>query len=239
MKVTPAHDASDYDCGKRHQLPLHVCMFNDDGTANRVAGVYVGTDRFTLRRIVLDLMRASGALKDVRPHPMRLAVCSRSGDVIEPMLKPQWYVCAHKLAMRAYEAAKNKEIVFSPSSFEDVWYQWMENCHDWCISRQLFWGHRVPAYFVWKTKEFNNRFRNDLKERWYAGTSHQHIVEQLATQFRIEQDEVARYFNIRQDEDVLDTWFSSALLPLSALGWPKIPVEELKGYPLSLMETGV
>ncbi|CAM9993559.1 unnamed protein product, partial [Ectocarpus sp. 13 AM-2016] len=147
VKITPAHDPNDYLCGKRHNLPF-ITVLGLDGAMNAQAGEFEGMMRYDARVEVEKALESKGLLRGKDPHKMRLGVCSRSGDIIEPMITPQWYVKCDRMAKRAVDAVKNKELRIEPPMHEKTWYQWLDNSRDWCISRQLWWGHRIPAYFA-------------------------------------------------------------------------------------------
>jgi valyl-tRNA synthetase len=239
VKVTPAHDANDFACGLRHGLPLHGNVLRDDGALNaRVPSRFAGVDRFDARRAIVDELRERGALRDVRDHSMRLARCSRSGDIVEPRLKRQWYVKTAPLAARAADFVRSGRIKIAPSHYESEWFRWLDNCQDWCVSRQLYWGHRVPAYRVQfddsdddAAKQSSNGDGDD--DEWIVAESEEEARAIAAQRYGYD-----RALTLRQDDDVLDTWFSSALLPLSQFGWPAANDELGSHYPLSLMETG-
>ncbi|CBN75348.1 Valine--tRNA ligase [Ectocarpus siliculosus] len=204
VKITPAHDPNDYLCGKRHNLPF-ITVLGLDGAMNAQAGEFEGMMRYDARVEVEKALESKGLLRGKDPHKMRLGVCSRSGDIIEPMITPQWYVKCDRMAKRAVDAVKNKELRIEPPMHEKTWYQWLDNSRDWCISRQLWWGHRIPAYF--------------------ASVEGEKAVDQVC---------------LSQDEDVLDTWFSSGLFPFSVFGWPDVDSEDLKAFfPTTLLETGM
>ncbi|MFO1351504.1 MAG: valine--tRNA ligase, partial [Gammaproteobacteria bacterium] len=216
LKITPAHDFNDYAVGQRHQLPL-VNIFTPDAKINTEAPLrYQGLDRFEARkRIVADLEEA-GLLDSVKPHKLTVPRGDRSNAVIEPYLTDQWYVKAKILAGPAIAAVKTGKIQFVPANWDKTYYEWMHNIQDWCISRQLWWGHRIPA--------------------WYDETGQIYVARSEAEARR--RHGLGPEVTLSQDEDVLDTWFSSALWPFSTLGWPK-PNERLRTfYPGSVLVTG-
>lgn len=147
VKITPAHDPNDYDVGKRHNLPF-INILNDDGTLNANAGEFQGMKRFSARRAVVEALKAKGLYVETKDNPMVVPVCERSGDVIEPVMKPQWWVNCQPLAKAAVEKVQSDNMVIEPPQSKREFFRWMENIQDWCVSRQLWWGHRVPAYFV-------------------------------------------------------------------------------------------
>ncbi|CAM9440853.1 unnamed protein product, partial [Laminaria digitata] len=147
VKITPAHDPNDFECGRRNGLAF-VTVVGLDGAMNAQAGEFEGMMRYDARVAVEKSLDEKGLLRGKEPHKMRLGLCSRSGDIIEPMITPQWYVKCDGMAKRAVDAVKNKELRIEPPMHEKTWYQWLDNSRDWCISRQLWWGHRIPAYFA-------------------------------------------------------------------------------------------
>ncbi|RKP07413.1 tRNA synthetases class I-domain-containing protein [Thamnocephalis sphaerospora] len=234
VKVTPAHDANDYACARRHGLPV-ISMINMDGTVSAACGVpeLVGKDRYDARPVVVEMLKQRDAYRGAdTKHAMRIARCSRSGDVIEPMIQPQWYLKCAEMAERVLADLEcGNQYAIIPASYEAEWRRWLDGIHDWCVSRQLWWGHRIPAYRVMLSGE------SPSEERWVVARNteeaHGEAKRMLAEQGR----DLSTTYQLSQDEDVLDTWFSSGLLPLSALGWTgKNPVPTR--YPLNLMETG-
>ncbi|KDN44896.1 putative VAS1-valyl-tRNA synthetase [Tilletiaria anomala UBC 951] len=240
VKITPAHDPNDYEVGKRHNLEF-INILNDDGTLNENAGPFKGIKRLSARRAVIEALKERGDYVETKDNPMTVPICSRSGDVIEPVMKPQWWVNSGKLAQEALAAIKEQGIKIEPVQSEREFYHWMENIQDWCISRQLWWGHRVPAYFV-------NVF--DRPAAGAAGTEESDPREDLSNWVIARTEEEAHEqakkvangaaYRLEQDEDVLDTWFSSGLWPFSILNWPNPPDAEdfNRFYPNSLLETG-
>lgn len=223
VKVTPAHDPNDYECGLRHNLPM-ITVIDDEGRMNANAGEFFGMLRYEARLAVEKALESLGLLRGKESNPMRLATCSRSGDVIEPLLKPQWWVDCKKMADEAISVVKNGEITILPEFHKETWYRWLKNIRDWCISRQLWWGHRIPA---WRYTDQQTGMEN-----W--------VVARNATEARAQVPSDAAS-TLEQDEDVLDTWFSSGLFPFSVFGWPDTSPsnEEFRAfYPTTLMETG-
>ena len=213
VKITPAHDPNDYQVGKRHNLP-EIVMLNEDGTISEGYGKYSGMDRYEARKAIVEDLEKHGYLVNIKKHVHNVGTHDRCGTTVEPMLSKQWYVKMEELAKPAIEAVKNKNTKFIPERFEKIYFNWMENIQDWCISRQLWWGHRIP---VWYCKECGDIIVSieDPTKCPKCGSN-----------------------NLKQDEDVLDTWFSSALWPFSTLGWPD-ETEDLKYfYPTSTLVTG-
>ncbi len=213
LKITPAHDFNDYQVGQRHKL-VPLSIFTLDGKINDAApGEYQGMDRFDARKKMLADLEAQGLLVETKPHKLMAPRGDRTNAVIEPMLTDQWYVAMEGLAKRGLEVVASGEVKFTPNNWNHVYNQWLENIQDWCISRQLWWGHRIPA---WYDEDGNITVAHDLEEA----------------------QKLSGKENLRQDEDVLDTWFSSALWPFSTLGWPD-DTPELKTFmPTSVLMTG-
>ena len=218
VKITPAHDFNDFEVGKRNDLEM-INILNADGTLNdEVPAAYQGMDRFAARKQVVADLDAAGLLEKIDDHQHTVPHGDRSGTVIEPWLTDQWYANAQKLAEPAIAAVEDGRTKFVPENFADNYFHWMRNIQPWCISRQLWWGHQIPA--------------------WY-GPDGQVFVAESAEQAQAEAD--AHYGNataLAQDEDVLDTWFSSALWPFSTLGWPEKTPELAKYYPGNVLVTG-
>lgn len=213
VKITPAHDFNDYQMGKRHHLvPLNI--FTLDGKINDLAPIdYQGMDRFEARKKILADLEMQGLLVETKPHKLMAPRGDRTNTIIEPMLTDQWYVAMEGLAQQGLKAVANGEVKFTPNNWHHVYNQWLNNIQDWCISRQLWWGHRIPA---WYDEDGNVTVAHNLEE-----------AQQLTGKK-----------NLRQDEDVLDTWFSSALWPFSTLGWPDETPEVKKFLPTSVLITG-
>ncbi|ORY90506.1 valyl-tRNA synthetase [Syncephalastrum racemosum] len=229
VKMTPAHDFNDYEVGKRHNLEF-INILNDDGTMNDAAGPYKGMKRFHVRKQIVKDLEAKGLFVGVRDNPMTVPVCSKSGDVIEPLMKPQWWMNCKQMAADATQAVKDGKLNIAPKVSEGDWFRWLDNIQDWCISRQLWWGHRIPAYYVRLEGETTADYSDDSK--WVSGQDEALAREEAEKKFP------GQKFALEQDPDVLDTWFSSGLWPFSILGWPD-QTEDLKNfYPTSLLETG-
>ncbi len=228
VKITPAHDPNDYEVGKRHSLEF-INILNDDGTLNENCGKFQGMKRLSARRAVIDALKEVGDYVETKDNPMTVPICSRSGDVIEPVMKPQWWVDMSVLSKEALDAIEQQGLKIEPPQSHREFYGWMNNSQDWCVSRQLWWGHRVPAYFV--NIEGKEQDRDDLSY-WVVARSPETAQE------RAEKVANGAKFTLEQDEDVLDTWFSSGLWPFSILGWPEQSADLDRFYPNSLLETG-
>ncbi|KAF8645352.1 hypothetical protein AX16_007855 [Volvariella volvacea WC 439] len=229
VKITPAHDPNDYEVGVRHQLPF-INILKDDGTFINVGGgKFEGMKRFHARVAVVEALKEKGLYIETKDNPMQIPICSKSGDIIEPMLKPQWWVRCKPLAEEALKRTRAGELLITPKQSENEWYRWLEGIQDWCISRQLWWGHRCPAYFV--DIEGQDQDVND-GINWVVGRTVEEATE------RAKALAGGRSFTLKQDDDVLDTWFSSGLWPFSILGWPKQTLDLEHFYPNSLLETG-
>lgn len=209
MKCTPAHDPNDFQLGERHHLEMPICM-NPDATMNELAGIYEGMDRFACRTALVEALEAKGAVVSIEQHMHSVGHSERTDAIVEPYLSKQWFVKMKPLAQAVLDKqAKDDPIHFYPQRFEDVFTRWLDTIEDWCISRQLWWGHRIPAWFHKETHEI------------YVGMAAPEDIE-----------------NYDQDEDVLDTWFSSALWPFSTLGWPEKTADFERYYPTSFLSTG-
>ncbi|MDE0929345.1 MAG: valine--tRNA ligase, partial [Halioglobus sp.] len=216
VKITPAHDFNDYEMGRRHGLPV-INILNDDAAINDTAPKpYRGLDRLEARQRVVADMDALGLLDKVADHTLSVPRGDRSGVVIEPYLTDQWYVDAKKMATPAIAAVENGDIQFVPKQWENTYFAWMRDIQDWCISRQLWWGHRIPAWY-------------DADGNFYVGENEEAVRKENTLG-----DEIV----LRQDEDVLDTWFSSALWTFSTLGWPDETEELATFHPSSVLVTG-
>ena len=228
MKVTPAHDQADYDIGKRHNLDF-INIFTDDGFINHNAGDFEGLKRYDARYKVVEALKEKGLYVKAENNPMVIPLCQKSGDIIEYLLKPQWWMNMRNMADAAIQAVQNGEIKIRPESAEREYFRWLKDIQSWCISRQLWWGHQVPAYFVvieGQPKDQSNG------ERWVAGRSRVEAEQKARAKFP------GKTLELEQDEDVLDTWFTSGMWPFSIMGWPKKTPDMELFYPTSLLETG-
>ena len=212
VKITPAHDPNDFLVGQRHDLE-QIKVMNDDATMNANAGKYEGMDRYACRKALVADLEAEGYLVKVVPHDHNVGVCYRCGTTVEPMTSDQWFVKMKPLAEPAIKAVESGEIRFVPERFSKNYFNWMNNILDWCISRQLWWGHRIPAFYCDDCGEMTVA-REDIETCPKCGGK------------------------VHQDNDVLDTWFSSALWPFSTLGWPENTEDLKKYYPTSVLVTG-
>ncbi len=214
VKITPAHDPNDFEVGKRHNLE-EINILNDDATMNELCGKYTGMDRYEARKAMVKDLEDLGLLVKVVPHTHAVGTHDRCHTTVEPMIKPQWFVRMDEMAKAALEVVKTDELNFVPERFEKTYCHWLENIRDWCISRQLWWGHRIPAYYCEDCGEMVVT-KDGMPEKCpKCGGSHFH-----------------------QDEDSLDTWFSSALWPFSTLGWPKQTPEMDYFFPTDVLVTG-
>ncbi|XP_031849268.2 valyl-tRNA synthetase [Nomia melanderi] len=231
VKITPAHDLNDYELGKRHNLPF-ITIFDDNGNIIGDYGQFTGMKRFHARAAIIKELTARNLFVEIKDNPMVVPICSRSKDVVEPLMKPQWYVRCNEMAAKAMEAVQTGELKIIPDQYKKIWYHWMENIRDWCISRQLWWGHRIPAYLVKVLDgETGVQSNNDF---WVSARSESEAKEKAAERLNATVDNIT----VEQDPDVLDTWFSSGLFPFSIFGWPD-QTEELEAfYPGTLLETG-
>ena len=213
VKITPAHDPNDFEVGLRHNLE-QIKVLNDDATMNRYAGKYEGMDRYECRKALVKELEETGALVKTEAHSHNVGQCYRCGTTVEPITSNQWFVKMEPLAKEAIRVVKDGTIKFVPERFDKTYLNWMENVHDWCISRQLWWGHRIPAYYC------------------------QDCGEVMVSKEDVHTCQKCGSTNIKQEEDVLDTWFSSALWPFSTLGWPEKTPELEYFYPTSVLVTG-
>lgn len=212
VKITPAHDPNDFEVGKRHDLE-QINIFNDDATVNENGGKYNGMDRYEARKLMVKELEEQGLLEKIEDHSHNVGTHDRCKTTVEPLIKQQWFVKMEELAKPAIEALKNGELKFVPERFDKTYLHWLENIRDWCISRQLWWGHRIPAYYCDECKEVY--VSREMPSKCKCGCE-----------------------SFKQDEDTLDTWFSSALWPFSTLGWPDNTEDLNYFYPTDVLVTG-
>ena len=214
VKITPAHDFNDYEIGQRHKLEI-INVLTDNAAINLNAPTkYQGLDRFEARKAIVNDLEKQNLIEKIDPHTLMVPRGDRTNSIIEPYMTDQWFVKVKPLAEPAIDAVKNGSIRFVPENWEKTYFNWMENIEDWCISRQIWWGHRIPA---WYDKEGNYYVADSIEEA---------------------QEQAGKNVELTQDEDVLDTWFSSALWPFSTLGWPEATPEMSRFYPTSVLVTG-
>ncbi len=213
VKITPCHDPNDFEVGKRHNLE-EILVIDEHGCINENGGKYVGLDRYEARKQLVADLEKEGYLLEIRDHKHNVGQCYRCNTVVEPLTSKQWFVKMGPLAEEALRVVNDGTVKFVPDRFSKIYTNWMENVHDWCISRQLWWGHRIPAFYCEECGHVNVS-RKDPTKCEKCGSTH-----------------------LRQEEDVLDTWFSSALWPFSTLGWPEKTPELDYFYPTSVMVTG-
>ena len=213
VKITPAHDPNDFEVGKRHNLP-EINILNDDATIVEGYGRYSGMDRYEARKAIVEDLEKEGYLVSIEEHVHNVGTHDRCKTTVEPMIKPQWFVKMDELAKPAINAIKTGELKFVPERFGKIYLNWLENIRDWCISRQIWWGHRIPAYYCDECGEVV--VAREMPEKCpHCGCTH-----------------------LTQDEDTLDTWFSSALWPFSTLGWPEETEDFKYFYPTDVLVTG-
>ena len=213
VKITPAHDPNDFEVGRRHNLP-EICIMHDDATIDCKGSKYDGMDRYEARKAMVEDLKAQGLLVKVVPHSHNVGTHDRCKTTVEPMVKQQWFVRMEEMAKPAIAALKNGDLKFVPESFGKTYLHWLEGIRDWCISRQLWWGHRIPAYYCQECGEIT--VAKSMPEKCpKCGCTH-----------------------LKQDEDTLDTWFSSALWPFSTMGWPEKTKELEYFYPTDVLVTG-
>jgi valyl-tRNA synthetase len=218
LKVTPAHDFNDFEIGKRHKLEF-INIFKKNGKLNHVVPKeLIGQDRFAARNIIVKILKEKNLLEKIENIKNAVPFGDRSNSIIEPLLTEQWFVDAKYLAKKAIQVVKKKETIFFPNNWTKTYFQWMNNIQPWCISRQLWWGHRIPAWYSKDKKIFvaeNEHEANKIAKKYYK-----------------------KKVELKRDKDVLDTWFSSALWPFATLGWPKKTYELKRFYPTSVLVTG-
>lgn len=230
VKITPAHDNNDWELGKRHSLDI-INILNDNGTMNANAGKeYEGMKRFDARPKVIEDLKQLGLYVKAVDNPMKVPVCQKSKDVIEFLPKPQWWMRMAELVKPALTAVQDGTIKIRPDTARRNYENWLTNIQDWCLSRQLWWGHQIPAYYVEFEGESSKQDAD--AERWIIARSEQEAQDKAASKFP------GKTIKLRRDDDVLDTWFSSGLWPFSTLGWPDETPDMAKLFPTSVLETG-
>ena len=218
LKVTPAHDFNDFEIGKRHKLKF-INIFEKDGTVNNnVPEQFIGMDRFEARAKIIQILKESNLLEKIENIRNSVPYGDRSNSVIEPLMTEQWFVDAKFLSKKAIQIVKDKKTNFFPNNWTKTYFQWMNNIQPWCISRQLWWGHRIPA--------------------WYSSDNKIFVAENEIEAKKLAKKYYKKNVKLRRDEDVLDTWFSSALWPFATLGWPRKTYELKRFYPTSVLVTG-
>lgn len=222
LKISPGHDHNDYLLARKLGLPI-LNVMNKDGTLNEVAGLYSGLDRFEVRKKMWAELEETGLGVKKEPHTLRVPRSQRGGEVIEPLVSKQWFVSMEPLAEKALQAVEKGELTIIPERFEKIYNHWLSNIKDWCISRQLWWGHRIPVWYI---------DGKDKEEDYIVARNTDEALEKAHKKY-------GKDIEIYQDPDVLDTWFSSALWPFSTLGWPDLSAEDFKTfYPTTMLETG-
>ncbi|CAL9077122.1 unnamed protein product [Musa acuminata var. zebrina] len=222
LKISPGHDHNDYHIARKLGLPI-LNVMNKDGTLNEVAGLYCGLDRFEARKKVWSDLEEVGLAVKKESHVLRVPRSQRGGEVIEPLVSKQWFVTMEPLAEKALHAVEKGQLTILPERFEKTYNHWLTNIKDWCISRQLWWGHRIPVWYI---------VGKDCEEEYIVARSAEEALLKAHEKY-------GKSVEIYQDPDVLDTWFSSALWPFSTLGWPDVCAEDFKKfYPTTILETG-
>jgi valyl-tRNA synthetase len=227
VKMTPAHDPNDFKLGQKHNLEF-INILNDNGTLNHNTGQFEGLKRFDARYKVIEALKEKGLYVKWESNKMTIPFSERSKDVIEPLLKPQWWMKMKPLAEAAMKAVSDGEIKIKPEFSEKDFFRWLSGINDWCLSRQLWWGHQIPAYFI----KIEGEPDGDSDERWVTGRTEAEARKKAETKYP------HRKITLERDPDVLDTWFSSGQWPYSTLGWPRTTDDFENFYPTSVMETG-
>ncbi|XP_073107865.1 valine--tRNA ligase, chloroplastic/mitochondrial 2 isoform X2 [Elaeis guineensis] len=222
LKISPGHDHNDYHLARKLGLPI-LNVINKDGTLNEVAGLYSGLDRFEARKKIWADLEETGLAVKKESYTLRVPRSQRGGEVIEPLVSKQWFVAMELLAEKALHAVEKGQLTILPERFEKTYKHWLTNIKDWCISRQLWWGHRIPVWYI---------VGKDCEEEYIVASSDEEALAKAREQY-------GKSVEIYQDPDVLDTWFSSALWPFSTLGWPDVSTEDFRRfYPTTVLETG-
>lgn len=229
VKVTPAHDHTDFLLSQRHSLP-RVTVIAGDGTMTPSCGQWLeGVKRFDARQLVVDALVEKKLFRGKENHAMTLPICSRSRDIVEPLLKNQWFVRCDEMAKKAVQAVEDGQLEIIPHYYTKTWKNWLSNISDWCISRQLWWGHQIPAYQVMRPNSAGLQ-----EEHWVWGHTEDEARQRAAVKYGVNPEAIT----LTQDPDVLDTWFSSGLFPFAMLGWPEQTADLQHFYPNSVLETG-
>jgi valyl-tRNA synthetase len=228
VKLTPAHDPNDFKLGQKHKLEF-INILTDDGKMNGNTGEYAGMKRFDVRYKIQDDLKAKGLYVGKKDNPMTVPLCEKSKDIIEPLMKPQWWMKMEHMAAEALKVVTSGEIKILPESAEKNYIRWMSNVNDWCLSRQLWWGHQAPMYFAQIYGEEDDESDGSL---WFSGRS------QEEAELKAREALPGKNFTLKRDEDVLDTWFSSGLWPFATLGWPKESHDLDNLFPTTVLETG-
>jgi valyl-tRNA synthetase len=223
VKITPAHDQNDFDIGKRHNLEF-INILSDDGLLNANAGKYEGQKRFDARYTVVKELEDLGLYVGKQDNSMIIPLCLKTKDVIEPIMKPQWWMRMEEMAKAALDAVEDGRIKIRPDTADRSYKRWMKNIQPWCLSRQLWWGHQIPAY--------NVKIEGEDLDEWVTGRTEEEAQKKAEAKFP------GKKFTLERDPDVLDTWFSSGLWPFSTLGWPNNTDDLEKLFPTSVLETG-
>ena len=233
VKITPAHDPNDFECGKRHKLP-EIIMMSQDGNIS-AEGEFKGMKRYDARKAVVEALKKRDLFAGTKPWPMSIGCCQRTGDIVEKYLMPQWFVVCKDAATRALQLEKDNVLQLIPKRHGKIWHHWLNDIHPWCISRQLWWGHRIPAYACYVD---GKPCSPDAAKNWVSGRNLEEAKTKAQKAYNLTPEQMEK-LTLEQDEDVLDTWFSSGLLPHSALGWPNQEHPDFKQFfPTQLLETG-